>query len=101
MLKWILRAAGILLISLGFGTILKPISAVTSYIPLLGNVVGAAVGLVSFILGLALGLVVIALAWIRFRPLLGISLLILVALLIAFLIIRGKKSKKPEENNKE
>ena len=30
MIKWILRAAGIILISLGFATILKPISAVTS-----------------------------------------------------------------------
>ena len=95
-LKWILRIIGVLLLACGFGAILKPISAITSYIPILGSVVGAAVGLVSFILGLALGLIIIAVAWIRFRPLLGISLLILVALLIAFLIIRGKKSKKPE-----
>ena len=92
-IKWLLRIVGILLIIGGIGAILGPISAISSYIPLLGNLVGAAVGLVSFILGLAIGLVVIALAWIRFRPLLGIGLLAVVAALVAFLVTRGKKSK--------
>ena len=96
MLKWILRLAGILLLAMGFATILKPISAVTSYVPLLGNLVGAAVGLVAFVLGLCLGFVVIAIAWIRFRPVLGIGLLAAAAVLIVLLVIRGKKSK-PEE----
>ena len=93
LLKWILRAIGIILCMLGIGTILKPISAVTSYVPLLGNIVGAAVGLVSFVLGLCLGFIVIAIAWIRFRPILGISLLVIVCALLVFLFIRGKKSK--------
>ena len=96
MLKWILRGVGLLLLTMGFATILKPISAASSYVPLLGNLVGAAVGLVSLVLGLCLGFVVIAIAWIRFRPILGISLLVVVAALMAFLIIRGKKSKPVE-----
>ena len=93
MLKWALRFAGILLCVMGFATILKPISAVTSYVPLLGGLVGSAVGIVSFILGLCVGLIIIAIAWIRFRPLLGIGLLAIVIFLAAFLIIRGKKTK--------
>ncbi len=96
-LKWILRAVGILACVIGFATILKPISAITSYVPLLGGLVGSAVGLVSFILGLCLGLIIIALSWVVYRPLLGIGLLIVVAALIVFLIKRGKKSKV--ENN--
>ena len=97
MLKWILRAAGIILLFMGFATILKPISAITSYVPILGNLVGSAVGIVSFVLGLILGLLVITIAWIRFRPVLGICLLVVIAVLIAFLIIRGKKSKQVNE----
>ncbi len=97
LIKWILRAVGIIALALGFGTILKPISAVTSYIPLLGNVVGAAVGLVSFILGLALGIVIIAVAWIRFRPVLGIGLLVAALVLVVILVLRGKKSKPVEQ----
>ena len=95
-LKWALRAAGLLLCTIGFLTILKPISATTSYIPVLGSVVGGVVGLISFILGLALSLVVIAIAWIRFRPTLGLILLAVVIALVVFLIIRGKNSKVAE-----
>ena len=90
--KWIMRLIGVLLTVFGFAAILKPISAITSFIPIIGSIVGGAVALVSLALGLALSLIVIAVAWIRFRPLLGISLLIIVALLLAFIIIRGKKT---------
>ncbi len=95
-LKWILRFLGAILIMGGIGAILKPISAVTSYIPLLGNVVGAAVGLISMLLGLAISFVVIAIAWVRFRPVLGISLLVGAAVLIVLLVMRGKKAKPIE-----
>ena len=97
MLKWILRLVGFLIIATGVGTILKPISAITSYVPILGSIVGAAVGLVAFIVGLALSLVVIAVAWIRFRPLLAYALLGAVVVLIVLLIIRSKnKPAAPE-----
>ena len=92
-LKWILRLIGTLLIVFGFAAILKPISAITSFIPIIGSIVGGAVALVSLVLGLALSLIIIAIAWIRFRPLLGIGLLIIVAALVTLLIIRGKKNK--------
>ncbi|MBQ6497286.1 MAG: TMEM43 family protein [Bacilli bacterium] len=96
-IKWLLRFLGTILIIGGIGAILKPISAITSYVPLLGSLVGAAVGLVSMLLGLALSFVVIAIAWVRWRPVLGISLLVGAAVLIVFLIMRGKKSKKPTD----
>lgn len=95
-LKWILRLVGTLLCVIGFGAILKPISAITSFVPILGSIVGAAVGLVSFVLGLCLSLIVIAIAWIRFRPILGICLLAIVGVLVVFLITRGKKTKNDE-----
>ena len=97
-IKWVLRAAGIIAMVLGFATILKPISTISGFVPILGSVVGSAVGLVSFILGLALSLVVIAIAWIRFRPVLGIVLLAIVAVLIVLLVLRGKKNPAPTEN---
>ena len=92
-IKWLLRFLGTILIIGGIGAILKPISAITSYVPLLGSLVGAAVGLVSMLLGLALSFVVIAIAWVRWRPVLGISLLVGAVVLIVLLLMRGKKSK--------
>lgn len=98
-LKWILRLVGALLCIIGFGTILKPISTISGFIPILGGVVGMAVELISFVLGLCLSLIVIAIAWIRFRPLVGIGLIAIAAALIAFLILRGKKTDVNEQNN--
>ena len=40
--------------------------------------------------------IIIAIAWIRWRPVLGISLLAIAAVAIVLLIMRGKKAKKPE-----
>ena len=92
-LKWILRVVGVIILIIAFGTILKPLSAITSYVPIVGGLVNAAVGLVSGVLGICLGLVVIALAWIRFRPVLGICLLAVVGVLMFLLISKNKKAK--------
>lgn len=100
MLKWVLRAIGILLIIMGIAGVLSPISKLTSRVPILGNVVGAAVGGISFLLGLAIGLLVIAIAWIRFRPLLGIGLIVIVILLIVG-VFKLRKGKAPKENPQE
>ncbi len=93
-LKWILRIAGTVICMIGFSVILGPISTIANFVPILGGIVGAAVGLISFILGLCLSLIVIAIAWIRFRPILGIILLVIAGSLITFLVQKGKKKKK-------
>lgn len=98
-MKWILRFFGFIICMAGFRTILKPISAISSYVPLLGSLVGTAMGLVSFVLSLSLSLFVIAIAWIRFRPIVGISLIAIVVALIIFLIIRSKKKKNQQVVN--
>lgn len=98
-MKWILRFFGFIICMAGFRTILKPISAISSYVPLLGSLVGTAMGLVSFVLSLSLSLFVIAIAWIRFRPIVGISLIAIVVALILFLIIRSKKKKNQQVTN--
>lgn len=100
-LKWILRLGGFLFIFAGIATILKPISAVTSVIPVLGYIVGSAVGLIAFVLGLSISLFVISIAWLIFRPLIGISLLIVTSILVYFLIKRGKNQNVPLERIKE
>ena len=91
--KWLFRFIGIFSCIVGFATILKPLSAITSYIPIVGNIVDAAVWLVATILGLCLGLVIIAIAWIRFRPILGIAILLVVGVLLFLLINKNKKNK--------
>jgi hypothetical protein len=90
-LGWILRLVGLFVIFLGFSTILKPLSTIADVVPFLGNIVGMGSGLISLVLSLIIGSVAIAIAWIFFRPVIGISLLAGAAVLIVFIFTRKKK----------
>ena len=90
---WILRAVGTFLIVAGLKTIVAPLSVIASVIPLLGTIVGAGTGIVCTLLGLAWSLVIISLAWLRFRPLVGGAMLAVAVLLIAALYFKGRAKK--------
>ena len=92
-MAWILRVVGTIVVIAGLGTILHPLSVIADVIPILGSIVGVGTGLVAFLLGLAWSLLVIAVAWIRFRPVLAASLLGGVVVLVGLLFVKGRKSK--------
>jgi len=89
---WMLRAAGAVLVIFGLKTVLAPLSVLFSFIPLLGRLVGAGSGLASALLGLAWSLVVISIAWLRFRPLIGGAMLVGAGVLLT-LCFRGRAKK--------
>ena len=92
-MAWILRVVGTIVVIAGLGTILHPLSVIADVIPILGSIVGAGTGFVAFLLGLAWSLLVIAVAWIRFRPVLAASLLGGVVVLLGLLFVKGRKGK--------
>lgn len=92
-MAWIFRGLGLVLCIAGFGMIFAPLKVVADVIPLLGSIVGAGTGLVSGLLGTAWSFIVIAAAWIRFRPVLGFCLLGAAAVLIILLFIKGRAKK--------
>ncbi len=92
MLTWVLRLVGILLVVIGLKGMFGLLPMLFKVLPFLGSIVGAGVGLVSWILGLAWSLIIIAIAWLVFRPIIGISLLVLAIGGIVFLKTRGKKN---------
>ena len=91
-LTWILRAAGFVMMWVGFSLIFAPLSVLADVLPFLGNIVGAATGMIAFFLAVALAAAVIAVAWIFFRPLLGIFLLVVAAaaVMLGFRLVRKK-----------
>ena len=93
-MTWILRAVGVLVVILGVRMVLAPIAVVADVVPLLGNIVGAGVGLVAGLVGLAWSLLVVAVAWLRFRPLVGGIMVGVAVALIALAVIRGQTAKK-------
>lgn len=76
-LTWMLRLAGILLLFIGFRLICKPLVVVADVVPFIGRILNSGVSLTAFILALILAIPVISLAWLWYRPLLSIGLLIL------------------------
>ncbi len=93
-MAWIIRVVGIILVMVGLRMILAPLSVIADVIPILGSIVGAGSGIVAFLLGLAWGLLVIAVAWIRFRPLLAGALIAVVLGILFVLYKRGRSRKK-------
>lgn len=90
---WLLRGLGVVLCIAGFGMIFAPLKVLADVISLLGSIVGAGTGLVAGLLGSAWSLVIIAIAWIRFRPVLGFCLLGAALTLVILLFIKGRMKK--------
>jgi len=77
LLTWGLRLGGFLLMLAGLVMILKPLSVFADVIPLIGSIVGAGAFFLSTVVAFALTLLTVASAWIFYRPLVGIGLLVL------------------------
>ena len=92
LLTWGLRLLGWLLMLAGFALIFNPLVVLADVVPFLGGLVGMGTGLLAFLLATPLSLLVVALAWIYYRPVLGILLL---AVAIALPVLLVRKIKKP------
>jgi len=79
----IIRPAGIIMCILGFYMLFSPVIALLDMIPfvgfLLSGIVAIAAGIFALVVGLTLSTLTIAIAWVFFRPLIGVPLLAAVA----------------------
>jgi Protein of unknown function (DUF1625). len=98
---WLYRAIGILLVVFGLRKIFDILPSLLKVLPILGKVVGAGLSLVCWILGLVWSLIIIALAWIFYRPILGISILALAIAGIVFLYNKSKKNTTDADNTQQ
>ena len=92
MWTWILRFVGWFLMYIGLGMILKPLSVLGDVLPIIGNILEFGISIISFFVSSIVALVVISIAWLLYRPLLGIVLLAAAGGLVWLLIKRKKKS---------
>ncbi len=77
-----IRIGGIFAIIMGFYMIFSIIVTISSVIPMLGWIADAGVGIVVGLMGLAVGILTIAIAWFRFRPVAAIIMLVIVAAIV-------------------
>jgi hypothetical protein len=92
LMAWILRLVGFVLMFFGFLALFQPLKVLADVLPLAGSIVGAGTGFVAFLLSMVGSLTTIALAWLWYRPVLGISLLAIAGIAVFFLI----KAFKPK-----
>ena len=95
---WPLRLLGFIVIWIGFKSLLEPMAVSTSCIPCIGDMTEAVANAVSFLLGFCVAIVVIALAWLAYRPLLSVSLIAL-ALCCGFCGMPRHDDDAPTTNN--
>ena len=93
MMTWILRLAGFLLMFAGIKAVLKPIETLGDVLPFLGSILGIGISLVAGIVALICSFITIAVAWLAYRPLVSIPLLVAAGALIVYLLNKSKAKK--------
>ncbi|MCD4749149.1 MAG: TMEM43 family protein [Thermoanaerobaculales bacterium] len=95
MMTWILRGLGLLMMFIGLRMILTPLSVIADVLPIAGTIVGAGIGIVSFLTALAFSFLTIAFAWIFFRPLIGVTMLVVFGVLVFLIVKKLRKVDLP------
>jgi len=90
-LLWVLRILGFFLVNLGLKGIFSILETLFKVVPFLANIVGWGVGLVCGVIAFAWSLIVAAIAWVAYRPVVAIVLGVVAVAAIVFLATRKKK----------
>jgi hypothetical protein len=93
-LLWALRIIGIMIVIGGLKGIFGFLTTILKVVPFIAGIFGWGVGIVCTVIGVAWSLIVIAIAWLFYRPLLGISLLVLAGFLVWVFAFKGKDKLK-------
>jgi uncharacterized protein YjeT (DUF2065 family) len=91
-LTWILRLVGTVVMFLGFLIIFNPLKVLADVIPFIGSIVGFGTGLLAAVLTLILAPATIAIAWLFYRPLVGIAILA-VGIALAYGLTRLRRNR--------
>lgn len=100
MLTWIFRVIGVLLVCSGLKGVFNILVTILKVVPFLASILNWGVNLVCNIIGVAWSLIIIAIAWLFYRPLLAIGLLVLVGALVGCFAYRGKIKEVIKEKAK-
>ena len=94
-LTWIFRLVGLLFMMVGFTLLLGPLVALGDIVPFIGSVLGAGAMLIGMVLTAVVGPTVMAIAWLWYRPLVGIGM-IAAGIAVAFALKQWGPRRKPK-----
>ena len=75
-LTWILRAVGAVVMFIGFVLFFRPLGVLADVIPILGDIIGLGTGAIGLAMTAVLSAITIAVAWLYYRPIVGILVLV-------------------------
>ena len=97
---WAYRILGIIMVIGALKLIFGFVVTLTKIVPFLSTIVGWGVGVICTVLGVVWSLIVIAIAWLFYRPIVGIALLVIAGILVWVFALGGKnKLKQLSVNN--
>ena len=94
MIVWILRIVGIFIVIGGLKGIFGFLETILKVVPFIANIFGWGVGVVCTVIGVVWSLIIIALAWLFYRPVIGIALLAIAGFLVWVFAFKGKDKFK-------
>ena len=75
-LTWVLRLVGVVAMFIGWMLLMRPLVVFADVIPFLGSIVGAGTGLVALLVTVVVAPIIIAIAWLWYRPLISLAVLV-------------------------
>ena len=91
-ITWLLRLAGLLVMYFGLKMVLGPIDTLVDVIPILNSIVAMGTSLAAGLVSGACALLTIGIAWIYYRPLVGIPLVVGGVALLVMVFLKKKKA---------
>ncbi len=91
-ITWLLRLAGLLVMYFGLKMVLGPIDTLVDVIPILNGIVAMGTSLAAGLVSGACALLTIGIAWIYYRPLVGIPLVVGGVALLVMVFLKKKKA---------
>jgi hypothetical protein len=96
MFTWLLRVAGVAMMFFGVLLMMRPLTALANFVPILGSIVGFFAFVIALLVSLVLSLITIAVSWVFVRPIVGIPLLLVavaLAVVAIVLIVRHRTTE--------
>ena len=91
-ITWLLRLVGLLVMYFGLKKVLGPIDTLVDVIPILNGIVAMGTSLAAGLVSGACALLTIGVAWIYYRPLIGIPLVVAGMALLVMVFLKKKKA---------
>jgi hypothetical protein len=91
-LTWILRLVFFVMMAIGVYSIFKPLAVVADVVPFFGSMIAMGLGVVAIAIAAPVTLLTIAFAWIYYRPVMGVLLLLVsIGVFVGIKVLAGKR----------